>query len=221
MSEVQTVPEWVLRLNMDTWRGYSAYEIARRHGYTGTEEEWLQSLKGADGSAGGVQTVNNISPVNDNVTLRAANISCTAGSAETVKDRLDSHAAALTTLETSAVMKPAGAQAGEVLRFSGTEWRNGAAPEMLIRAATLTASDWSAAAPYTQTVAVQGLESGDTPILDADSSSVTTAAGYAALLEAWQLISRGEAGDGALTVTCYEACPDRDIPVKMLILRNP
>ena len=26
-------------------RGYSAYEIARQHGYTGTEEEWLDSLK--------------------------------------------------------------------------------------------------------------------------------------------------------------------------------
>ena len=34
------------------WRGYSAYEIAVQHGYTGTEEEWLASLKGDKGDQG-------------------------------------------------------------------------------------------------------------------------------------------------------------------------
>ena len=34
------------------WRGYSAYEIAVQHGYTGTEEEWLASLQGATGPQG-------------------------------------------------------------------------------------------------------------------------------------------------------------------------
>ncbi len=29
--------------------GYSAYEIAIIHGFSGTEEEWLASLKGKDG----------------------------------------------------------------------------------------------------------------------------------------------------------------------------
>lgn len=32
--------------------GESAYEIAVRHGFEGTEEEWLESLKGSDGSDG-------------------------------------------------------------------------------------------------------------------------------------------------------------------------
>jgi len=32
--------------------GESAYEIAVRHGFVGTEEEWLQSLKGDDGAKG-------------------------------------------------------------------------------------------------------------------------------------------------------------------------
>lgn len=31
-------------------RGYSAYEIAVQQGFEGTEEEWLESLKGADGT---------------------------------------------------------------------------------------------------------------------------------------------------------------------------
>ena len=38
--------------NRYNWRGYSAYEIAVQHGYTGTEEEWLASLHGADGDMG-------------------------------------------------------------------------------------------------------------------------------------------------------------------------
>ena len=33
-------------------RGESAYEVAVRHGYTGTEDEWLASLKGKDGEKG-------------------------------------------------------------------------------------------------------------------------------------------------------------------------
>lgn len=32
--------------------GKSAYEIALEYGYEGTEEEWLESLKGEDGAAG-------------------------------------------------------------------------------------------------------------------------------------------------------------------------
>ena len=32
--------------------GASAYEIAKRHGFVGTEQQWLESLKGADGQPG-------------------------------------------------------------------------------------------------------------------------------------------------------------------------
>lgn len=32
--------------------GLSAYQVAKANGYTGTEKEWLASLKGATGSAG-------------------------------------------------------------------------------------------------------------------------------------------------------------------------
>ncbi|MBQ1437969.1 MAG: hypothetical protein IIZ07_08575 [Ruminococcus sp.] len=36
--------------------GESAYQIAVDHGYVGTEEEWLESLQGADGFSPTVQT---------------------------------------------------------------------------------------------------------------------------------------------------------------------
>ena len=33
-------------LSNDVLRGYSAYEVAVQNGFKGTEEEWLESLKG-------------------------------------------------------------------------------------------------------------------------------------------------------------------------------
>ena len=40
-------------------QGYSAYEIAVRNGYEGTEQEWLLSLKGEPGSAYDDSALNN------------------------------------------------------------------------------------------------------------------------------------------------------------------
>lgn len=37
---------------ISTSAGYSAYEVAKKYGYTGSEEEWLTSLKGEDGQPG-------------------------------------------------------------------------------------------------------------------------------------------------------------------------
>ena len=39
-------------VNLGRVVGYSAYEIAVQNGYEGTEEQWLNSLKGADGAPG-------------------------------------------------------------------------------------------------------------------------------------------------------------------------
>lgn len=43
-------------LSGSIYRGYSAYETAVQHGYEGTEEEWLESLKGFSPSASVEQT---------------------------------------------------------------------------------------------------------------------------------------------------------------------
>jgi len=39
-------------INLGRVQGYSAYEIAVQNGYTGTEQEWLASLKGTNGTNG-------------------------------------------------------------------------------------------------------------------------------------------------------------------------
>ena len=40
------------KINLGRVVGYSAYEVALQNGYVGTEEEWLASLHGKDGTVG-------------------------------------------------------------------------------------------------------------------------------------------------------------------------
>ena len=61
-----------IEVQLQNWRGYSAYEVAVRNGFKGTEEEWLESLKGRDG---GVATINGKThDENGNVVLTGADI---------------------------------------------------------------------------------------------------------------------------------------------------
>lgn len=73
-----------ITLEMEEWRGYSAYEVAVRNGYEGTEKEWLESLKGRDG---GVATVNGVAhDESGNVALTSAEIPVNAGEERTMKN---------------------------------------------------------------------------------------------------------------------------------------
>ena len=59
-------------MEMDEWRGYSAYEVAVHNGFKGTEEEWLAQLHGRDG---GVASVNGVThDETGNVNLTSGNI---------------------------------------------------------------------------------------------------------------------------------------------------
>lgn len=49
-SPAPSVPDKLTATVRDGLRGLSAYEIAVKHGYTGTEDEWAKSLVGNDGA---------------------------------------------------------------------------------------------------------------------------------------------------------------------------
>lgn len=51
-SIIALIVLFVLTASACSFRGASAYEIAVRNGYTGTEQEWLESLKGPTGADG-------------------------------------------------------------------------------------------------------------------------------------------------------------------------
>lgn len=55
-----------LSMALDDYRGLSAYEIAVKNGFEGTEEAWLQSLKGQDGKT---HSVNGVEQLDGNIQL--------------------------------------------------------------------------------------------------------------------------------------------------------
>ena len=64
-----------MSMNLQTWRGYSAYEIAVRNGFEGTEQEWLESLHGKDGMP---TSINGITPLNGEIALTGSDIPISA-----------------------------------------------------------------------------------------------------------------------------------------------
>ena len=90
-----------LEIRLDDWRGFSAYEVAVRAGFVGTEEEWLRSLHGADGKT---TSVNGIEHIGGNVTLTGSDIQVSPGDPRTLMEVvkvLDRLAEALTVSDTA------------------------------------------------------------------------------------------------------------------------
>ena len=58
-------------MQLNSYRGYSAYELAVKNGFLGTMEEWLQSLHGRDGQT---TSVNGVQQENGSVNLTGADI---------------------------------------------------------------------------------------------------------------------------------------------------
>lgn len=87
----------------------------------------------------------------------------------------------------------------------------------LQRTVSLPASGWSAAAPYTQTVTAVDVLATDTPLADVVLSNVAATA--IAQLEAYGCVGRIDAGEGQITVTCYEDKPAADLTLALKVVR--
>jgi hypothetical protein len=82
---------------------------------------------------------------------------------------------------------------------------------------TLPASGWSSEAPYTQTVAVEGILAADWPhVCLVPSENVESALVQE---ENWGYVSRGMAEDGSITFTCYEDKPEVNLPLQIEVNR--
>ena len=75
-----------IKLELESWRGYSAYEVAVQNGFNGTKTEWLESLVG-----GTIQlTVNGKAMETDgDIKLYAGDIPMEAGALNTVKSKIN------------------------------------------------------------------------------------------------------------------------------------
>lgn len=78
-----------IQVELEKWHGYSAYEMAVKNGYDGTEEEWLDSLHGRDG---GVATVCGVEHDEEgNVPLTAEHVPISAEDSRTLAEVAAEH----------------------------------------------------------------------------------------------------------------------------------
>lgn len=83
---------------------------------------------------------------------------------------------------------------------------------------TFKASNWSLSAPYTQTVPVIGIKESDYPIIDVDSSVISSDEN-GDYLGAWALIGRVSTANGSVTAYCYQEKPKVDISVNIVVIK--
>ncbi|WP_138308039.1 MULTISPECIES: hypothetical protein [unclassified Clostridium] len=78
---------------------------------------------------------------------------------------------------------------------------------------SLPVSGWSVAAPYTQTVSVEGLTAEDSPILVKVIADGATPEQVKAYNKAFGMIDDGDTADGQATFKCYNKKPTIDMTV--------
>lgn len=234
-----------LSAEIETFRGYSAYEIAVHNGFTGSEKEWLDSLHASSG------TVNGIEPdETGDIKLRAGNIPMSAEeNADTVDEAINKvkgkadaavrydAAQSLTDTQKAQARTNIGATsasdvdtkvAGSVKATEAQTFTNAqkaqartniGAAATASYTATLTVAGWTGtAAPYTQEATVAGILASDTPFVDVDMSGLTTADDMAAAQDAFGLILKATAGAGKITFVASDKT-DVALTVKIKVVR--
>ena len=80
---------------------------------------------------------------------------------------------------------------------------------------TLTATGWSIAAPYTQTVSVAGITEKDRPTVSLYLPDGITAANVDLKEKAFDCVNRAVSGAGIITVYCYKKKPTTDFQIQV------
>jgi len=193
-----------MTMELNDYRGLSAYEIAVKNGFEGTEREWLDSLKGEPGVDGDSVTVNNKRAVNGNISVNATDIKMMAGSetSETVYDAVASNREALSQQEDEL----------SALQDSANALADGKS-EAKTAQVTLPAASWEESGEvFTQTVAVSGVTTDASRIHLIPSPAP---AHYAAYSEA-QVRATAQ-GNGTVTFAASDV-PEINLTVNLLII---
>ena len=145
-----------IKVQLDSWRGYSAYEIAVQNGFKGTQKEWLESLSGGTLQitvcGRGVDADGNIVLYADNILMAEGALNTVATKIESLdKEKLNT-ADVVDSLESDETGKPLSASQGKALNALAL-----AKAEMFLAELTVPAEGWTGEGPYTQAIAVEGM----------------------------------------------------------------
>lgn len=217
----------------------SAYGIAVKNGFKGTEEEWLASLEANPVRIQYfVEEYLKTHPTTVDATLtkmgEAAEAKATgeaiAGAKKKAEDELNAHSNSkenphnVTASQvglgnvnnTSDIDKPVSTAQAEAILDEANKVRAEKAETETFKG-TFSASGWSGSAPFTQTITVNGVLSTDYPFVDIDLSNVSDAS---AVIEGWAMVGRCTvSGDNKVTAYCYEEKPTVNLPIILKVVR--
>lgn len=76
-----------------------------------------------------------------------------------------------------------------------------------VRTASVSSSGWSSAAPYTQTINVEGITEDDEPTISLYLAGSPSSVNVKAMNKAYGMLDRAVTGDGTITLYCYNKKP--------------
>lgn len=204
--------EQEVRVQLDKWRGYSAYELAKLNGFNGTEEEWLESLQGGMGDI----TVNDkgFEEGTHKIKLYLKDIPMRDTTEKTAQDELDGKVDTdeLVQDERGGKEKALSAEAGKnIAKLARSK------AQILMRVVNIPAAGWEADAEtdiYGQSVAVDGITANTeltgaqvAPPLNRELEAVYTSCGVRASAQ----------GDGVIVFTALDK-PDVDLMANVTVI---
>lgn len=213
----------------------SAYGIAVKHGFKGTEEEWLRSLEAnPERIQQFVEEYLEQNPTTVDTTLsnegEAADAKATGDAIAEAKKLTQDHKDDKTNPHnvtkdqvglgnvdnTADIDKPVSTEQREAIDEAFSEL-DAKKAETETYKGTFSSSGWSSSAPYTQTITVDGVLSTDYPFVDIDLSEVSDAT---AVIEAWKMVGRCTvSADNKVIAYCYEEKPTVAIPIVFKVVR--
>ena len=84
-----------------------------------------------------------------------------------------------------------------------------------VKVVSVPASGWSASAPYMQTLVVNGMTAGDSPVISPHIDATATAAQEKTIKKCFSCLSAAETQTGAIQLTCIGKKPEADFSINI------
>lgn len=210
-------------LNLDDiplLKGKSAYEIAVMHGFQGTEEEWLDSLKiefqqSANKFLEEAQEKENIRQNNENLRIESEISRTTAEQSRIANEAVRVQQEQQRVEDFEDMKTYCNPEAIQEIEEKLVDLDNKANKKKVWEMA-LGTTGWSETAPYTKTIEIEGMLPTDEPILvPVWSSNVET---RATEKEEWGKIDMVESIANGVIITCDEEAITTDLNIRIEVI---